>query len=510
MSLDMSLDMSLESRYPSVFEQLALAGEAAERHLRNVADLEFTFVNAQLFVIGVQKARLSKLANIRSQLELLVEGVITPEEVLERISPADIDGILTPEIVEKDSLNLLGNGLPAGGGCASGRIAFSAATVEKHQSTGSPIVLVVHDLSRRDARIAKSTAGVLATTGGISSHAALICRPLNKPCVVGFTRGSIASDDRVLSVPGFAPFHEGDWITVDGLTGHVYSGQAPVEVKSWQSHPEVLQLSLLVEKAVSTGHVPEGCAGKVWRIWDFMRHGLPLCRNESLSRKRDDGKQYHPRTAARDLAAARRVLTPIDEMSRTNYSEILLGLIATIDRQLRMSQDSTQPCSRMLWDPGRQIQLGDSSQFVGLEFCNLNRRIPHLIEIADIRLLLECEVKSPSEAWTVESDSKFGPRVCPKSSVIKACYITINGAKMDPEDLPRFYTWLRRREYFWRCFEERQTSHRELTTFLENYRRERRVHSNLELLCHELGLLKQGQPTAAGLSLMGRRTKRRG
>ena len=358
----------------------------------------------------------------------------------------------------------------------------------------------------------ETRAGVLATAGGISSHAALVCRQDGKPCVVNFNQGVIAREERRLLIPGFAPLREGDWLTIDGMTGDVYAGRSRIDIKPWKSHPELAQLSLIIERAVSSGHVPPTCAGMVWRIWDFMRHGLPLLRHESEACEGESGRLNYPRTADQDAIDARQRLVPIDRAARLNYSELLLGLMKTLNRQLRLRSavGKPQPCCRVLWDPNRQIQLQNSSQLVGFEFFGINRRIPHLIEISDICFHLDCAVQSASEAWVVKMVPGCGSSLVPTARAIKACRIMVNGAELGQEAIPEFYTWLRRREYFWRWFEEHQTSHQELAAFLKHFARTGGLDPKLSVLCRELGLLKNGQLTAAGLSLIdsGRRNQR--
>ena len=460
---------------------------------------------------------MSPLAKMRIQLQLLTEGAITPEEILERIRPVDVAAFLRPEITDKTRLKALGRGLGTSGGAASGRIAFSSSALAQLMPAKDPSILVVRDWNHevrsatRDVRGGVDPyAGVLATTGGISSHAALVCRQAGKPCVANFNQGVIAHQERRLLIQGFAPLREGDWLTIDGLTGDVYEGRSPIEAKPWESHPELVQFSLIVERAVCSGHVPPKGAGMVWRIWDFLRHELPLPGHEPEACRGENGRLNYPRSADRDARDAQQRLVPIDRAARRNYSELLLGLMTTLDRQLRSAAGNPQPYCRVLWDPDRHLQSRNSSQLVGFEFFGINRRIPHLIEISDIRCHLDCEVESSSEAWAVKSVPGYGSSLIPRARTIKACHITVNGAELDQEDVPTFYTWLRRREYFWHWFDEHETSHQELATFLKQVARTSTPDPRLSVLCRELGLLKNGRLTAAGLSLIdsGKRNQR--
>jgi hypothetical protein len=448
--------MSLKSRCPSVYRDLLQAGEAAERWLRDCADVKFTFDNGKLYVTSVRKARLSSLGNIRVQLQLLAEGLITPEEILERIRPTDVAQFIRPEIVDKTRLELLGKGLPASGGAASGRIAIWRSKADEPVILCEPHPLILTDeQSRQDPslRAIEACAGVLTHAGRFrnrfDSHEAMLCQQLGKPCIVDFPKGELRHEGQFFTQAEHTHFHPGDWLTIDGITGEVFAGQAQIETRPWKSHPELRSLSLIIVHAVTSGHVPPKCAGNVWRIWDFIRHELPLPGqpNSNKPTKRPPRQRSLPNRA--NPAKAQTKMVQIDTVDRDNYSEIIYGLLKTIERRLGLSEvgNSRSHC-RVLWDIASAICLHDQSQLVGFEFTGINQHDLNLIEVSSIRFELECEVRSPTEAWTVESIRGGGNRMGTNSKTVKRCRITVNGVQLNHEDIPQFYTWLRRREYF--------------------------------------------------------------
>ena len=301
---------------------------------------------------------------------------------------------------------------------------------------------------------------------------------------------------------GHSPINQGDWLTIDGATGEVFAGMAEIGPRPWSIHPELQMLWLMVEGALSSGRVPDTCTGAVWRIWDYVRHALPLPNQPGATDPTVLGIHRHPISNLCLLAPERRSWVCVDPGTRWNYSDIVLGLITTLDRLLH-SVDPAVPCCRVLWDPSEHIDLCEGRQWVGIEFYRINRYIPHLIAISTVRILFECAVASPSEAWILGSVRGTGWGVVAKSRTIKACRIIVNGATLEHEDIPCFYNWLRRREYFSRWFEENRTSHAELRTFLENYERSTKVDQRLSELCCELDLIKNSRLTASGMSLMG-------
>ena len=389
---------------------------------------------------------MSPLANIRVQFQLLMEGQISPAEVLERISPADVAALLLPTPENERQLRFLGSGMPAGTGAASGRICFQADPA-KLRKTRDPLIWVIPELERRQFQTSSGFAGILTTDGGIASHAALVCRQRCQPCVAGFP-GIWDIESGALRVKGRTALREGDWLTIDGLTGQVFSGRSNLVAKPWQEIPELQMVSLVVDKAVATGHVPAACAGSVWRIWDFLRHNLPLTRR--FLQRSPARKAGSVRISSREnqvVNQARQQLKKVKDGVGKNHSEIILGLIRTLDRLLGATAKG-RSAFRLLWNPTNHLHLDEWSQFVGFEYAGVNRRIPHLAEVSVIQFLLECEVPSSAEAWSVQTCPRLGRRIQPGAMFIKASRLMVNGAELNQADVAAFYTWLRRREYY--------------------------------------------------------------
>ncbi|MEI7728098.1 MAG: PEP-utilizing enzyme [Verrucomicrobiota bacterium] len=443
--------MSLQSHWPSVYRDLVQVGEIAEHHLRDVADIEFTIVNGVLFVDSVRPAFISFQASIRTRLQLLTEGIITPEEFLERTRCVEVAALLRPEITDKTNLTLLGTGVAGSGGAISGKVVFATTSPARLKASRFPKILVVDYYHHKvHEQVSRACAGVLELAGNFASHGALRCQADGTPCVAGWRNATFEVEERRLRIRGFEPVHEGDWLTIDGMTGEVYAGRARIETKPWQSHAELRSLWLIIESAVATGHVPTSCAGTVWQIWDFMRHGMPLPGWVTPPRRTKACRRWHTCSGEHAAIAARRKLNPIAETAQVNHGKIICGLVRTIERLVYSTgRGKRKSICRALWDPTHQLCLEKCSQLVGFEFTGINLRLHHLPEISDIRFLIECAVQSPSEAWTIALAPGFGLRVRLGTQRVQASRITVNGAELAHEDLPAFYTWLRRREYFW-------------------------------------------------------------
>jgi pyruvate,orthophosphate dikinase len=116
----------------------------------------------------------------------------------------------------------LTKGLNASPGAAAGRIVFSAQDAQAWHEKGERVLLVRKDTSPEDIGGMVVSQGILTSTGGMTSHAAVVARGMGTPCVSGAKEVSV--DGKQVQI-GDTCFNEGDWITVDGSTGAVFAGK---------------------------------------------------------------------------------------------------------------------------------------------------------------------------------------------------------------------------------------------------------------------------------------------
>src|SRR5262249_58452991 len=124
---------------------------------------------------------------------------------------------------------VLGKGLPASPGAAVGRAVFSAADAEAWAMRNEPVILVRVETSPEDIGGMHVSQGILTSRGGMTSHAAVVARGMGVPCVSG--AGDIEVNERKKEMTVAVKnrklvLREGDWLSLDGSTGEVFSGQA--------------------------------------------------------------------------------------------------------------------------------------------------------------------------------------------------------------------------------------------------------------------------------------------
>ena len=230
-------------------ELVAVCAKLEERR-REMQDVEFTIEARKLYMLQTRDGKRTGLAAARIAVEMMEEGRITPEEALQRVSGEQLAQLLAPVFKPEDKDariaegGLLGRGLAAGPGAASGKIALTAERAAEMAKAG-PVILVRDETSPEDIVGMHASAGILTSRGGMTSHAAIVARGMGKPCVVGAGTltvdehaGELRVDERV--------FHEGEELSIDGTSGEVLAGalepypsevlQAEVDGRSIDSH----------------------------------------------------------------------------------------------------------------------------------------------------------------------------------------------------------------------------------------------------------------------------------
>jgi pyruvate, orthophosphate dikinase len=212
-------------RMPEVCSDLATAGKALERHFREMQDLEFTVQQGRLNILQSRSGKRAPLASLRIAVEMCREGIITPEEAIDRLREVDLEAVAEQRVIKGGPP--LARGLSASGGVASGRVILTSDRAVPAAAEG-PVILVRETASPDDLPGISAAKGLLVARGARTSHAAVVARQMGKVCIVNCTSLSIdlrrrrcRFDDQEVG--------EGDVVTLDGDAGAVYRGYAEVE-----------------------------------------------------------------------------------------------------------------------------------------------------------------------------------------------------------------------------------------------------------------------------------------
>ncbi|MFH1397493.1 MAG: pyruvate, phosphate dikinase [Candidatus Omnitrophota bacterium] len=218
--------LTLEKGMPVLYKELVGYRNRLEKHYRDMQDIEFTIEKGRLFMLQCRVGKRNGPAAVRMAMDMIKEKLIRKEEAVMRVTPAQLDELLHPIINPKVEMvsKPLGKGLPAGPGGANGQVVFSANDAVEWAKQGKKVILVREETNPEDVEGMRSAQAILTARGGMTSHAALVARGWGKCCIVGCPDLHIdyAKKEAVL---GNESLKEGDWITLNGTKGSVYSGK---------------------------------------------------------------------------------------------------------------------------------------------------------------------------------------------------------------------------------------------------------------------------------------------
>jgi pyruvate, orthophosphate dikinase len=229
---------------PKVYGQLEKVRVKLEKHYRDMQDMEFTVEDGTLYMLQTRTGKRTPTAAFRMAVDMANEKLITKEEAIQRIQPADIERLFYPVIdakVDRKSLTskIITTGINAVPGAAVGKVVFSAHEAEAWAAKGEKVVLVRRETSPEDVGGMAVAQGILTATGGKTSHAAVVARGWGKCCIVGAEKLEVDYAAKAMNAGG-KTIKEGEWITLDGGEGVVYQGALPLVVPQLPKSFEIL------------------------------------------------------------------------------------------------------------------------------------------------------------------------------------------------------------------------------------------------------------------------------
>src|SRR5690348_8699294 len=222
----------MQKTMPKVYGQLEKVRVKLEKHYRDMQDMEFTVEDGTLYMLQTRTGKRTPAAAFRIAVDMANEKLISKEEAVDRIKPEDIERLFYPIIdakVDRKSLaaKILTTGIDAVPGAAVGKVVFSAADAEAWATRGEKVILVRRETSPEDVGGMAVAQGILTATGGKTSHAAVVARGWGKCCIVGAEKVSIDYSAKSMTSGG-KTIKQGEWLTLDGSEGLVYSGSQPL------------------------------------------------------------------------------------------------------------------------------------------------------------------------------------------------------------------------------------------------------------------------------------------
>ena len=280
---------TLEEDNPAIYKELVGYKNKLEKHFRDMQDIEFTVEKGKLYILQARNGKRAGAAAIKIALDMVGEGLIDKKTAVMRVSSGHLDQLLHPMIdpsAVKQAIKLT-KGLNASPGAAAGMIVFTAKEAEEWHATGKKVLLVRKETSPEDIGGMVVAQGILTSTGGMTSHAAVVARGMGTPCIAGASEVSVLSNS--IEINGTS-FEKGDWLTIDGSTGAVYEGQLPLIEPDISKDMETFLgwCDDIRKKAVrgsmkgfgirTNADTPEDAE----RAFEFGAEGIGLCRTEHM------------------------------------------------------------------------------------------------------------------------------------------------------------------------------------------------------------------------------------
>lgn len=396
----------LKKRLPKAYAELNTIYKKLERHYRDMLDIEFTVQEGKLYMLQTRVGKRTAAAALKIAIDMVKEKLIDKKTAVLRIDPQQLDQLLHPTIDPKAQTKVVAKALPASPGAAVGKVVFTAEDAEEAAEKGGKVILVRAETSPEDIGGMNAAQGILTARGGMTSHAAVVARGMGKCCVAGCGAININEVQKYFTVNELI-VKEGDYITLNGTTGEVILGEAPLVTPELTADFGIFMKwvdefrKLGVRTNADTPHDSE-VARK------FGAEGIGLCRTEHMFFAPERISAVREMILADDTEGRKKALEKLLPMQKTDFIGIfraMKGLPVTIrlldpplheflphtDEELRALASSMEVPVNKLRTRNRVLQ--EFNPMLGHRGCRLGITYPEIYEM-QVRGIMEaaCEL----------------------------------------------------------------------------------------------------------------------
>jgi pyruvate, orthophosphate dikinase len=378
---------------PEAFEQLLETMRRLEEHYRDMQDIEFTVEDDRLYLLQTRAAKRTAAAALKAAVEMVEEGLISKEDAVTRIDPAQLDQLLHPMLDPSADYEVAAKGLNASPGAASGKIVLDADTAAQRGET-EPVILVGWETSPDDIHGMIAAQGILTAHGGMTSHAAVVARGMGKPCVAGCEELSIDAENHSVRI-GEHDLAEGDVITIDGGSGIVIAGAVELvapqinedfeTILGWADEHRRLQVR-------ANADTPDDAA----KAREFGAQGIGLCRTEHMFMAEERLPIVREMIMASGEGERRDALDKLLPMQQADFEgifEAMAGLPVTIRLLDPPLHEFLPPLEEATDERMRERikSLQESNPMLGTRGCRLGLLWPEIYEM-QVRAIVRAAV----------------------------------------------------------------------------------------------------------------------
>ena len=390
-----------------VHAQLLEIKGTLENHYRDMQDIEFTIENGDLFMLQTRTGKRTGAAAVKMACEMVSEGLVDEQTAVKRIPANDLTQLLLPSFdpAAKQNSEVLTVGLPASPGASFGKLAFTADEAVERTAAGEKVLLVRKETSPEDVDGMHSAAGILTSTGGMTSHAAVVARGWGRCCVAGAGDVLIDESARTITVNG-QTFDHDSVISLDGSTGEVMAGEiATTDPELSGDFATVMEWSDKYRTlAIRTN---ADAPADAQRARDFGAEGIGLCRTEHMFFEGDRIVAMREMILATDEAARRAALAKLLPYQREDFVGIFTAMnglpvtVRLLDPPLHEFLPHDEENQQQMADhigisiddvKARVSQLHEANPMLGHRGCRLSVTYPEILEM-QVRAIVEAAIE---------------------------------------------------------------------------------------------------------------------
>jgi pyruvate,orthophosphate dikinase len=405
----------LGEQMPKVYQQLVAIREKLEKHYKEMQDIEFTVQDGTLYMLQTRSGKRTGTAAVTIAVEMVKEKLIDETTAVKRVAPDSLNHLLLPQLDPKAKAKAVAQGIAASPGAASGKVLLSAEAVVEHaeKHPNDPIMLVRKETSPEDVAGMHLAKGILTSTGGKASHAAVVARGWGKPCVVGCEAVKIDEAAQTITIAG-QTVKAGDFLTINGTTGDVMIGKVPTvdptmtgdfaTLMGWADKVRKLKIR-------TNADAPKDAA----KAREFGAEGIGLCRTEHMFFGEDRITAMREMILADTEEARTKALNkllPFQKADFVGIFEAMDGLPVTIrlldpplHEFLPHDDEGQQKVAASLGVPAKRIkervdELHEFNPMMGFRGCRLPLVYPEIGDM-QVRAIIEAAIEVKKKGKSV-------------------------------------------------------------------------------------------------------------
>jgi len=314
----------LKKDMPKSYKELNNACSKLENHFKEVQDIEFTIEQGKFYLLQTRNAKMAAQGYVKTSVDMIKEKLIDKNRSLLRIPAEQLEALLHNTIDEKKAKQFkqLAKGIAASTGAANGIAVFDVKKAIELGESGKKVILIRKDTKPEDVPAFFSSEGILTSSGGKSSHAAIVSRGMGKSCIVGCS--DLKIENNKCKANGTI-VKEMDTITIDGTTGVVYIGNVPtVKPKKTKDFETILGLAQKIKKLGIRANADTPNAAKLAR--EYGAEGIGLCRTERMFNEKDRIKLFVKMIMAKEREDKQKILEKLQKLQKSDFIGILKAM----------------------------------------------------------------------------------------------------------------------------------------------------------------------------------------